>query len=312
MTWTRLEAADRRRGLLHSAMRLVTTALVLAGSISVAAWQYDPFAEARRLEVDGASLAYVVRGSGGTPLVFVHGSGADLRTFGYQLQYFEASRRVIVYSRRHHHPNAAPASGEEYRLADHVADLAAVIRRVADGQADVVGTSSGGLVALQLSATHPDLVRRLVLVEPVVSGLVDDPSDPVLAGLEAARNHLRNGGTEAALRRFVGAIIGPGTYDFMPATTRQMLLDNLPELAAEALAPLPGHDLVTCERLPRRRRPTLILSGGNSPRFFTAISRRAAACIEGAAHEVIAGAAHAVHAQQVEAFNRRVQAFLGD
>jgi pimeloyl-ACP methyl ester carboxylesterase len=98
----------------------------------------------------------------------------------------------------------------------------------------------------------------------------------------------------------------------MPATTRQMLLDNLPELAAEARAPLPGHDLVNCAQLPRRRRPTLILSGGNSPRFFTTMSRRAAACIEGATHEVIAGAAHAVHAQQVEAFNRRVQAFLDE
>lgn len=293
-------------------MRLVTTALALASSISVAAWHYDPFAEARRLDVDGASLAYVVRGGGGTPLVFVHGSGADLRTFGYQLQYFETSRRVIVYSRRHHHPNAAPTSDEEYRLTDHVADLAAMIRRVAGGRADVVGTSSGGLVALQLSAAHPDLVRRLVVVEPVVSGLADDPADPVLASLEAARDHLRNGDTEGALRRFVGAIVGPGAYDFMPATTRQMLRDNLPALAAEARAPLPGHDLVSCERLPRRRRPTLILSGGNSPPFFTTMSRRAAACIGGAAHEVIAGAAHAVHAQQVEAFNRRVRAFLGD
>lgn len=311
MTWSGFESATPG-GLLHSAMRFVTTALVLAGAISVAASHYDPFAEARRLEVEGASLAYVVRGSGGPPLVFVHGSGADLRTFGYQLQYFETSRRVVVYSRRHHHPNAAPASGEAYRPGDHVADLAAVIRRVADGRADVVGTSSGGLVALQLSAAHPDLVRRLVLVEPVVSGLFDDPSDPVLEGLEAARNHLRDGDTEAALRRFVSAIIGPGAYDFMPATTRQMLLDNLPELAAEARAPLPGHDLATCERLPRGRQPTLILSGGNSPRFFTTISQRAAACIEGATHEVIAGAAHAVHAQQVEAFNRRVEAFLAE
>jgi esterase len=306
-----IRGGDHSDRLLHSAMRLLTTVVALAGSLSLAAWQYDPFAEARQLAVDGASLAYVARGSGGTPLVFVHGSGADLRTFGYQLQYFETSRRVIVYSRRHHHPNAAPTSGEEYRLTDHVADLATVIREVAGGRADVVGTSSGGLVALQLSAAHPDLVRRLVLVEPVVSGLVDHSSDPALASLEAARNHLRSGDTEGALRKFVGAIIGPGAYDFMPATTRQMLLDNLPELAAEARQPLPGHDLETCEQFPRRPRPTLILSGGNSPGFFTTMSRRAAACIEGAAHEVIAGAAHAVHAQQVEAFNRRVQAFLG-
>ena len=291
-------------------MQVAAAGLALLIAVPVASGQYDPFAEARRLEVDGASLAYVARGAGGTPLVFVHGSGADLRTFGYQLQHFETTRRVIVYSRRHHHPNPAPSGSDEYRIGDHVADLGAVIRRLADGRADVVGTSSGALVALRLALEQPALVRRLVLVEPVVFGLFDDPADPTLASLEAARDHLRNGDTEAALRRFVGALVAPGAYDFLPASTKQMLLDNLPELSAEARAPLHGRELATCERLASRHPPTLVIAGGSSPAMFTTMSRRVAGCLDGAAQETIAGAAHAVHAQQVEAFNRRVETFL--
>ena len=291
-------------------MRVAVAGLALLSAVSVIAGQYDPFAEARRLDVAGTSLAYVMRGTGGTPLVFVHGSGADLRTFGYQLQHFETSRRVIVYSRRHHHPNPRPSGSDEYRISDHVADLATVIERLASGQADVVGTSSGGLVALRLALEQPGLVRRLVLVEPVVFGLFDDAADPTLASLEAARDYLRKGDTDAALRRFVGALVAPGAYDFLPASTKQMLLDNLPALSVEARAPLPGRDLATCEPVGSRRPPTLILAGGSSPAMFTVMSHRVAGCLGEASHETVAGAAHAVHAQQVEAFNRRVQAFL--
>lgn len=46
-------------------------------------------------------------------------------------------------------------------LADDVARAAA---EIADGPIDVVGTSTGGSIALRLAVDHPELVRRLVLV----------------------------------------------------------------------------------------------------------------------------------------------------
>lgn len=287
-------------------------AMLIGGSLLAPSRQYDPFAEARTVAVNGAALAYVERGAGATPLVFVHGTGADLRTFGLQLQFFEHSRRVVVYSRRYHHPNPPPAAGQPYLPAEHVADLASVVRQLAGGRADIVGTSSGGLIAALLAVEQPALVRRLVLVEPVAFGVLsDEESAKAVAALEAARQQLRDGATEAALRSFVGVIIAPGAYDFMPASTRQMLTDNLPELAAEARAPLPGLDpRVGCDQVAGVRAPTLVITGGNSAPFFKAMSQRLGACVESATAETIPGAAHAVHAQQAEAFNQRVKAFL--
>jgi pimeloyl-ACP methyl ester carboxylesterase len=292
-------------------MRLLT-AMLIASALALPARQYDPFAEAKTVALNGTSLAYVERGSGGTPVVFVHGTGADLRTFGYQLQFFEQSRKVLVFSRRYHHPNPTPQAGAVYRIDQHVADLAMLVRHLAGGRADIVGTSSGGLIAALLAIEHPASVRRLVLVEPVAFGLLpDDVAGPALAQFETARRQLREGATEAALRSFVGAIIAPGAYDFMPASTRQMLSDNLPELAAESRVPLPGLDpLVVCADLARVRAPTLVLTGGNSASFFKAMSNRVYQCVPGAVADAIPGAAHAVHAQQADGFNQRVRAFL--
>ncbi len=44
------------------------------------------------------------------------------------------------------------------------AEYAATLRELFDGPVDVIGVSTGGSIALQLTADHPELVRRLVLV----------------------------------------------------------------------------------------------------------------------------------------------------
>jgi pimeloyl-ACP methyl ester carboxylesterase len=293
-------------------MRLAAAAVALLATATTAA-QYDPFADARNASVNGARLAYVERGVGGTPLVLVHGSGADLRTWGYQLQFFGQTRRTIAYSRRYHHPNAPPDPAAVYSAAQQADDLSAFISDVASGRADLVASSYGAVVALLVARDHPALVRRLVLVEPVVFSLlsVGSPEAREASALDTARRQLLDGEAESAMRTFLSALIAPGAFDLMPESTRAMIRDNVPELTAEARVPLvtmaPRY---TCEDARRVTAPTLLIDGGASAAFLRAMTRAVAACLPSVEARTVPGAAHAVHAQQVQAFNALVVDFL--
>ena len=47
-------------------------------------------------------------------------------------------------------------------------DAAGLIEALDLGRVTFVGNSMGGMIAAMLAATHPDLVTRLVLVDPVL------------------------------------------------------------------------------------------------------------------------------------------------
>lgn len=292
-------------------MRLGATAVAVLAAASAA--QYNPFADVRYAEVAGARLAYVERGAGGTPVVLVHGSGADLRTWGYQLQHFGQTRRTIAYSRRFHHPNAPPEVTSVYSAAQQAEDLATLIRGVASGRADLVASSYGAVVALLVARDHPAVVGRLVLVEPVTFSLLSPESADAreASALDTARRQLLEGNTETAMRTFLTVLIAPGAFDLMPESTRAMLRDNLPELTAEARAPLvtmaPRY---TCEDARRVTAPTLLVEGGASAAFLRAMTRAVGACLPRVELRTVPGASHAVHAQQAQAFNQLAQEFL--
>lgn len=73
---------------------------------------------------------------------------------------------------------AWPRSGE--LTHDHQADLVAhLVEQEGGGAVDIVGHSYGGAVAVRLILRRPELVRTLVLVEPVLTLLLREVGDPL-------------------------------------------------------------------------------------------------------------------------------------
>jgi pimeloyl-ACP methyl ester carboxylesterase len=110
----------------------------------------------------GLKMYYETRGSGGTPLVLIHGGGSTIQTtFGNVLRYFSRDRQVIAVELQGHGHTAdvdRPFSFEQD--ADDVAEL---LKRLNVNRADFLGFSNGGSTAPQIGIRHPEIVNKLVI-----------------------------------------------------------------------------------------------------------------------------------------------------
>ena len=85
------------------------------------------------LRVNGYDMAYLELGRG-TPLVCVHGTLGDFRTWSAVLGPLSRHHRVIAVSLRHFFPEHWDGTGDRYRMAQHVADMIAFIEQVEQGR----------------------------------------------------------------------------------------------------------------------------------------------------------------------------------
>lgn len=111
--------------------------------------------------VNGLRLYYEIYGNG-QPLVLLHGGLGAIEMFGPQLQVLAKTRQVIAVDLQGHGRTAdtdRPLSVEF--MAD---DIAALLKHLNVKQADIVGYSLGGGVALQTVLRHPGMVRKIVAI----------------------------------------------------------------------------------------------------------------------------------------------------
>src|SRR5258707_5907005 len=127
------------------------------------------------IHVNGYDMAYLVVGEG-PPLVCVHGSLCDFRVWSAVLGPLTQRHRVIALSLRHFFPEHWDGVGDSYSIAQHVADVISFIEKLDTGPVDLMGHSRGGHISFRAAQRRPDLLRKLVLVEP--GGELDASLDP--------------------------------------------------------------------------------------------------------------------------------------
>ncbi|MGC0314578.1 alpha/beta fold hydrolase [Kitasatospora acidiphila] len=112
-------------------------------------------------EVNGVNLYYTEQGSG-EPLVLLHGGLGSTDMVAPLIPALAEHRRVIAVDLQGHGRTADVDRPIRYEtLGD---DIAALIKHLGLGRADLLGYSFGGSTALRTAIQHPELVRRLVVV----------------------------------------------------------------------------------------------------------------------------------------------------
>ena len=253
----------------------------------------------RSIIVNDTELTYVEQGHG-DPILVVHGTVGDFRSWSEKLMPLAEHYRVITYSRRAHYPNAWPADYAHCLPNVHAADLAALIEALGLGPTHLFGHSYGALVSLVLARERPDLVRTLVLGEPPLLSLLDATEEGralvatfVAHALEPARLAFADGDPEAGVRVFLDSVVGEGTFANLPEADRDRAMDNAAALRAELETPPKKYlSTLSCEDLRRMDRPALLLSGELSPAVFHHVTRELARCLPRVEQAMIPGISH--------------------
>ena len=279
-----------------------------------------------QVTVNGAAFEYLEEGNG-EPLVFVHGSASDYRTWHLQQDALAEHFRVVTFSRRYHWPNQPIPDGADYAMAEHIADLRALLHALDAAPAHLVGHSYGALVCLLLAQQDPQLVRTLVLAEPPAIRLfVSNKPKPLellklfvtrprtaaaivkigATGLGPATAAAKRGDMEAAMRLFGMAALGRDAYSRLSEERREQVRVNRfrAEFLGSGLLPLDAQKLrgiVT---------PTLLVTAQSSPRVFPRLADRLEELLPHAERVQIPDAAHVMHEDNAPAFTAAVRSFM--
>ncbi len=279
-----------------------------------------------KIEINGALLDYADEGAG-DPVVFVHGSMSDQRTWEGQSRAFSKRFRVIVYSRRYHWPNETIPDGADYVMLEQVDDLEELIRALEIAPAHLVGNSYGAYISLLVAIRRPELVRSLVLAEPPVIPLFTSVPPKlhqilrlfatrprtavaltkfIATGIGPATAAFRRGDSEAAMQTFLRAVLGREAFERIPEERMEQARSNVfpAEFLGSGFAPL------TADQVRNVQTPTLLVTGERSPSILIRATDRLEELLPHAERVEITEASHGMHEDNPQAFDAAVSAFL--
>jgi pimeloyl-ACP methyl ester carboxylesterase len=246
-------------------------------SVLLGAWSSGAVASGTYASVNGLRMYYEERGSG-RPLVLLHGGGSTAQTsFGALMPRLAAGHRVIAPEQQGHGHTAdrdRPFSFEQ--MAD---DTDALLGQLGVRDADVIGFSAGGMVALQLALRHPERVRRLVLCSSFYAHTGLAPA--LRAGFEHAS---ASDMPPALLEAYRAAAPKP----------------DLPHFVGKSVALMTGFPDMPESTLRAMKVPTLVMAGDRDV-IVPEHSVRMAQLIPGAQLAILPGSAHGTYLGAAEA-----------
>lgn len=260
------------------------------------------------LFVEANTLAlHVVLDGGheGTPLIFVHSLGSDLRIWNEVIEELDEQPNVpplARYDLRGHGLSDCPPA--PYTIRDHTADLAGLIDYLGHRQVILVGISVGGMIAMDYAQVIPERVKALVLCDTA-------PQIGTTAMWNSRIAALRANGMESLATEILERWFAP-QFEVKYSTTYRGYYNMLTR------TPLEGY-IGTCEAIrdtdlwlgvPEINVPTLVLCGKEDQATPPDLGRQLAQALPNGRFAMIERAGHLPCVEEPEAVTTELRKFL--
>jgi 3-oxoadipate enol-lactonase len=262
-----------------------------------------------RVAVPGSSLYYEAAGAG-APVILLHAGYLDRRMWDDQFLRFARSYRVIRYDARG--LGRSGAADTPYSSFD---DLYALIRALKLTRVTLIGASLGGAASLDFAVIHPELVDRLVLVGPGLSGYAWPPEDLDQPWRVKARAALAKADTVGVAQAWLrsGYLLPASQQPPVAAKLRTLLAENVGFWKGLLRHP-GGYDTApsppALTRLGAVRAPTLLIVGSRDVRDIQQIADSLRRRLPTVTTVVFQGAGHLPNMEQPDRFSTTVLDFL--
>ena len=253
------------------------------------------------VNVEGGTLYYQECGSGPFAVILIHDGIADSAVWDEAWPEFCRHFHTVRYDRRGY--GKSPAAKTWYYETD---DLVALLHQLKIRGTVLVGSSHGGGLSIDFALAHPELVKQLVLVGAVVSGL--PYSDYFLnRGIQNSKA-FKEEGTQAGLESWSKDryLLNPAHIDaqkrllaILKASPQDLTHNDFPRPTQPALS-----------RLHEIRVPTLILTGDSDIPDVHAHAGAIEAGIPDSRLVVVPEVGHLMYLEKPDEFNKIVIPFI--
>jgi len=319
-----LQPVSNPAGVLRTLLLIIALVMIALGALGLIAHlgtparemiDADKLATGRLLTVDSVKLHVLDEGPpNGPPLLLLHGFASSSFTWRMlRPALIQAGYRILTLDTQ---GNGASERVRERRYATQVMARQAlgVLTALDIRQADVIGHSFGGRLALQMALLAPERVSRIVALcpeafadaRPGVAKLVGAPLIGYpLAYFSTAPDLVKTG------LAYVSAAkdwLTPATVEgyARPVTVR----GNLDAQIAASLSPKDESERSVPAHYRHITQPVLLLWGSRDPVFPAAHGDRLQREMPNAMLRILDGAGHVLHEEQPEAVAREILSWL--
>lgn len=255
------------------------------------------------VQLNGVSLHHqIIGGPGNKPvIVFINSLGTDFRIWRDVIVRLAGSYPLLTYDKRGH--GLSDVGQAPYTIEDHVDDLIGLLEHLKVRNAVICGLSVGGLIAQNLYARRPDLVKALILC--------DTAHKIGTAEMWAARiSAIEEGGLDGIVDGVMERWFTPAFRNSDPGLPgyRNMMLRQPVDGYIGTCAAIRDADYT--EAAGRIAVPTLCVVGDQDGATPPDLVLSLAKLVPGARYEVIKDAGHIPCVEQPEMLTTIIEAFL--